>query len=165
MSVITNIFGVVAQATGANAGIGEWLSGNIGYVIAAVIVLVGLAVGLGDLLRLSPKRVRDDLDPGHVASAPRRQVGRPEQVDVVAGGTQLAAAEVGDRAFQRAGERTAEGDAVHLVIAPQAAGEVGGDKGIPLTGEEGQRHAVSLPQGGRPVQSSFGYPRSTVFRP
>jgi hypothetical protein len=33
------------------------LAGNFGYVIAGLIVLVGVAVGLADLLRLSPKRV------------------------------------------------------------------------------------------------------------
>jgi ABC-type transport system involved in multi-copper enzyme maturation permease subunit len=37
--------------------ISDQLAGNFGYVIAGLIVLVGLAVGLADLLRLSPRRV------------------------------------------------------------------------------------------------------------
>jgi ABC-type transport system involved in multi-copper enzyme maturation permease subunit len=37
--------------------ISDLLAGNFGYVIAGLIVLVGLAVGLADLLRLSPRRV------------------------------------------------------------------------------------------------------------
>jgi hypothetical protein len=37
--------------------ISDQLTGNFGYLIAGIIVLVGLAVGLADLLRLSPKRI------------------------------------------------------------------------------------------------------------
>jgi len=70
MSVITKIFGgsivsgfaaqgIVAQVTGGtgNTGIADWFTGSFGYIIAGIIVLVGLALGLPDLVRLSPKRI------------------------------------------------------------------------------------------------------------
>ncbi|MDB5321320.1 MAG: family transporter protein [Phycisphaerales bacterium] len=68
MSVIAKIFagsiasgiaaqGVVAQVTGANASLSDRLAGSFGYIIAAIIILLGVALGLADLLRLNPKRI------------------------------------------------------------------------------------------------------------
>src|SRR3954469_21229826 len=56
MSVITKI--VLAQATGGgSAGITDWFAAYFGYIIAGIIVLLGLALGLPDLMRISPKRI------------------------------------------------------------------------------------------------------------
>jgi hypothetical protein len=71
MSAIINMFtgtiasglaaqSAIAQASGgggANSGVANWFAAYFGYIIAAVIVLLGLALGLADLMRISPKRI------------------------------------------------------------------------------------------------------------
>jgi hypothetical protein len=69
MSAIAKIFagsiacgfttqGVIAQVTGQQSvSLSDKFAGSFGYIIAAVIILLGVALGLADLLRLSPKRI------------------------------------------------------------------------------------------------------------
>lgn len=55
---ILTVPSVLAQASGGGSnGVGDWFTGSFGYIIAGIIVLLGLALGLPDLMRLSPKRI------------------------------------------------------------------------------------------------------------
>jgi ABC-type transport system involved in multi-copper enzyme maturation permease subunit len=49
------VFGSIAQTS--EGGALNWFTGSFGYIIAGVIVLLGLALGLADLMRISPKRI------------------------------------------------------------------------------------------------------------
>jgi hypothetical protein len=74
----------------------------------------------------------------------RRHLGGLEQVDGVASRVQVMTTDLGQPQLERAGEGAADGNAVHLVVLPHAAGDLRGDELIVLEGEHGQGHELSL---------------------